>query len=57
MDYSKMTQEDFDNCLRKLLENDHASELLNIPGIYEIVSEHYNNEVLDAWAKEQETTT
>ena len=52
-DYSKMTQEDFDRLLGAVMDEDGpASNLLTIPGIYEVVSEHYNNDVLDRWGKE-----
>lgn len=52
--YSKMTDNDFDRILTSLLNDMKASELLSIAGIYEIVSEEYNNDVLDIWAGEQE---
>lgn len=51
-DYSKMKQEDFDRILAVLIERD-SHTLLSIAGIYEVVSEHYNNEVLTEWEKEQ----
>lgn len=52
--YSNMTDNDFDRILTSLLDDMKASELLSIGGIYEIVSEEYNNDVLDIWAGEQE---
>ena len=51
-DYSKMTQEDFDRILEQILKKMYASQLLDIPGIYKVVSEHFNNEVLDRWKEE-----
>jgi hypothetical protein len=51
-DYSKMKQEDFDRILATLVNRD-SHTLLTIPGLYEVVSEHYNNEVLTEWEKEQ----
>lgn len=52
-DYSKMTTEEFDHCLQRLIvEVSSSGELLSIPGIYEVLSEHFNNEVLDLWARE-----
>lgn len=51
-DYSKIKQEDFDRILAVLIERD-SHTLLSIAGIYEVVSEHYNNEVLTEWEKEQ----
>jgi len=53
-DYSKMTQEDFDNILNSILQGMDGSQLLlAIPGIYEIVSEEFNNEVLTIWENKQ----
>ena len=51
-DYSKMTDKDFDYHLEKTLHDVRAETLLQIPGIYEILAERYNNEVLDAWAED-----
>jgi len=42
----KMKTEDFDNILMNILEGMQASELIHIAGIYEIVAEEFNNEVL-----------
>jgi len=51
-DYSKMTTDEFDENLKDILEEDVSTgELLSIPGIYEILSEHYNNETLERWAQ------
>jgi hypothetical protein len=49
--YAKMTTEDFDRCLYEVIAND---DLMLVPGVYEAVSEHYHNEVLEAWKDEQE---
>jgi hypothetical protein len=52
-DLSWVTQEMFDNKLIDLINadlhkhNDPASFLFRIPGIYEILSEDYNNSVLE----------
>jgi len=48
-DYSKMTQEDFNNILTNILSRQTGAQLLSIPGIYEVVSEHFNNEILEEW--------
>ena len=48
MDYSKMKQHEFDSILSDIVK-ENASILLSIPGVYEAVSEHFNNEVLDRW--------
>ena len=52
-DYSKMTDDDFDRILLELVEEEKASTLLQIPGVYEVVSEYFNNEVLSMWDDEQ----
>ena len=39
--------QEFDEVLEGILESMPASMLLSIPGIYEILSEEFNNEVLD----------
>lgn len=50
-DYSKMTQEDFDTILNRLV-TECQEELILIPGVYEVVSEYFNNAVLAMWALE-----
>jgi len=52
-DYSKMTQEDFNNILNSILQGMNGSQLLSIAGIYEILSEEFNNEVLTIWENKQ----
>lgn len=51
--YSKMTNEDFDRILSDILQEE-GRNLLAIPGVYEVVSEHFNNEVLNRWENEIE---
>ncbi len=46
--YDTMTDSDFDRVLRDVL-NRTGCDLLSIPGVYAIVSEHYQSEVLAAW--------
>jgi len=54
--YDGMTNGDFERHLFGLLENMTAAQLLmEIPSIYSEVSEHFNNDVLDAWSMEQES--
>jgi hypothetical protein len=50
--YAELTDADFDRILTRLvIEN--AATLLTIPGVYEAVSEHFNNEILTTWEEEQ----
>ena len=54
-DYSQMTDEEFDLELSEIINEDCvAYYLLQIPGIYEILSEHFHNEVLDRWEQKQQ---
>uniref|UniRef100_A0A6M3Y2B5 Uncharacterized protein n=1 Tax=viral metagenome TaxID=1070528 RepID=A0A6M3Y2B5_9ZZZZ len=52
--HDKMTDDDFDRILVGILEESLASELISIPGVYEAVSEFYNNEILARWGEEEE---
>ena len=52
-DYDKMTDADFDRILRDILRAMTGEQLLSISGIYEIVREEYNNDVLTEWENEQ----
>ena len=52
MKYDKMTNDEFDAYLSEIIDNEYSigpSCLLQVPGIYEILSEHFNNEVLERW--------
>ena len=42
------TDEDFDRKLEEILEREKwgSKKILSIPGIYEILAEHFNNDVL-----------
>lgn len=54
-DYSKMTTEDFDHILSRQIKIDGPEWIVfNVPGVYEIVSEYYNNAVLTEWDETQE---
>ncbi len=50
----EIDQENFDRLLLDVIENTCAGELVSIPGIVEILNEHYHNEVIDKWDREQE---
>lgn len=53
-DYLNMRQEDFDRLLLEIVGQMTPAQILAIPGVYEIVSEELNNDVLCAWEVEQE---
>jgi hypothetical protein len=48
--YDAMTNEEFDLLLLETAHKAGVSYLFTIPGVYELLAEHFNNEVLDAWA-------
>ncbi len=51
--YAKMSQEDFNEYLAKILQDHTDEELVSmVPGIHELVSEHFNSQVLDLWLKD-----
>jgi len=52
-DYNNMTQEEYDKILEELMDESPGSCLLPIPGVYEAVSEHFNNDILSIWEKRQ----
>ncbi len=54
MDYSKMTQTEYDDCLSDLVHEMSADEILAAPGAYEALSEELNNEILSLWESKQE---
>jgi hypothetical protein len=49
---TQITTEKFDELLAEILDEGKASALLTIPGVYEAVSEHFNNDVLKRWHEE-----
>ncbi len=51
--YDAMTTDDFDRHLLGVMECMTPAQILDIPGVYEVVSEELNNDTLDAWAAEQ----
>ncbi len=52
MTVPRITDEDFDRILRDLVDQEPASRLLAVSGVYEAVTNEFNNEVLAAWALE-----
>lgn len=47
--YTDMTDTDFDDLLAELIGTMCADEILAIPGVYEVLQEALNNEVLELW--------
>jgi len=53
IDYNNLTEDEFHRILQeKVLIDLNAGDYLAIPGIYEILAEYYNNDVLDEWTRE-----
>jgi hypothetical protein len=52
--YADLTSDTFDRLLREVINDDNASscDVLSIEGVYEILSEHYNKEVLERYEQE-----
>lgn len=53
MDCNNLKDEEFDSILSEIVK-ENASNLLTIPGAYEIFSEYFNNDVLERWEQRQE---
>lgn len=49
--YKGLTDTEFDAILEELLGECSPSALLSIPGLYEIVREHFNNDILETWER------
>ena len=52
--YAWVTTEMFDRKLAELVGEMSGEEIVAVPGAYEVLSEHLNNDVLDALEKERE---
>jgi len=50
----KITGDDSERILISLMNDMSALDLLSIPGIYEILSKHLKNRILETWEEEQE---
>jgi hypothetical protein len=50
----EITNEEFDLMLLELLMETHPLIILRVPGVYEILAEHFNNEVLERWERWKE---
>ena len=46
--------DNFERILISIVNDMSASDLLSIPGIYEILSKHLKNRILQTWEEEQE---
>ena len=53
MNYDWITSEMFQAKLAEIIDQHPASQLLGIPGIFEILAEDFNNDVLDALTEDR----
>jgi len=53
MEYDELTDEEFDEILTEIIDEHSGSSLLAITGVYEVLKEEFNNQVLDRWAAKQ----
>ena len=51
---NQINQKEFDNILIRLLSELKANQIIDIPGIYEILSEYFNNDILNIWEMDQD---
>ncbi len=51
-DYSKMSQEQFDDTLDDIVWEHGLEYLYGLEGVWEIASEHFNDCVLSRWAEQ-----
>lgn len=56
-DYSWITPDMFEEKVRDIAYRHGTGELLAIPGVWEIVQEHFNNAVLEELEEEREVTS
>ena len=54
-DYSQMTQEEFDSILEEIVDKMSTAEIIMVSGIYELMAEELNNEVLNTWVNRNES--
>jgi hypothetical protein len=48
-----MTKDDFDRILYIRLKDETLQSIIKIPGVYEIVSKYFSNDILEIWEYEQ----
>lgn len=46
-DPNDINQDEWNRTLADIMNEEPASNLLTVPGVYEAVSEHFNNEIID----------
>lgn len=51
-DFSKMTDDEFDSILTQIVGQMNGGQVLSYPGVYEVLREELNDDVLDKWAND-----
>lgn len=49
--YKNMTEDDFFDHLEGIIREMSVREVLAIPGIYDVLKEYFNNDVLESWVE------
>ncbi len=49
----RITQNEFDKILFKILSKKSINDIIKIPGIYDILSDFYINDIFDFWEKDK----
>lgn len=52
-DLATMIDDDFDRILVDVVREESVELLIRIPGVYDALREHFNNEVLTRWKQEE----
>lgn len=52
VDDSRLSQDRFDAILEALVDGMTAAQLLSIEGVYEILAEELNNDILTTWEEQ-----
>jgi hypothetical protein len=50
--FENIDHDEFVRLVLECMEDSTNEELLQIPGVWEVLSEHFNNEALERWEKE-----
>jgi hypothetical protein len=54
-EYSKISTTEFNEILLKIIDDSTAAQILSYGDVYSELREHFNNDILEAWEKEQST--
>jgi hypothetical protein len=52
-DYTNLSHDEFVRRLTEKVDEMTGGAVLAVPGVYELMSEHWNNDILDDWKSDQ----